>query len=171
MVMRLFRIYSELGDTFLVSYDQIGNNVDKIKIGDNIYEVKYLGPGNRENEYLFEVNGKKYYVYMEQDGTLIFNNQDFLRLDKVTEIPVKGEERVEEIIRGKEGEIVSPLFGRVVKIRVKEGDAVNKGQPLLSIEAMKAETVLSSPIGGIVQKILVKEGQGVKKGDILVVIK
>jgi Pyruvate carboxylase len=102
---------------------------------------------------------------------LIFNHQDFLRLDKVTEIPIKGEERVEEIIRGKEGEIVSPLFGRVVKIRVKEGDAVNKGQPLLSIEAMKAETVISSPIGGIVQKILIKEGQGVKKGDILIVIK
>ncbi|QGA68735.1 biotin/lipoyl-containing protein [Sulfolobus sp. E11-6] len=169
--MRLFRIYSELGDTYLVSYEQTSNNIDKIKIGDKYYEVKYLGPGNRENEHLFEINGKKYYVFVESDGTLIFNNQDFLRLDKVSEVPVKGEEKVEEIIRGKEGEIVSPLFGRVVKIRVKEGDAVNKGQPLLSIEAMKAETVISSPIGGIVQKILVKEGQGVKKGDILIVIK
>jgi Biotin carboxyl carrier protein len=169
--MRLFRLYSELGDMYLVSYEQSNNSLDKIKIGDKNYEVKYLGSGNRENEYLFEINGKKYYVFIESDGTLIFNHQDFLRLDKVTEIPIKGEERVEEIIRGKEGEIVSPLFGRVVKIRVKEGDAVNKGQPLLSIEAMKAETVISSPIGGIVQKILIKEGQGVKKGDILVVIK
>ncbi|MEM0262735.1 MAG: biotin/lipoyl-containing protein, partial [Saccharolobus sp.] len=110
-------------------------------------------------------------VLIEPDGTLIFNNQDFLRLDSIMEIPVKEGEKIEEIMRSKEGEIISPLFGRVVKIRVKEGDAVNKGQPLLSIEAMKAETIISSPIGGIVQKIMVKEGQGVKKGDVLLIVK
>ncbi len=87
--MRLFRLYSELGDMYLVSYEQSNNSLDKIKIGDKNYEVKYLGPGNRENEYLFEINGKKYYVFIESDGTLIFNHQDFLRLDKVTEIPIK----------------------------------------------------------------------------------
>ncbi|WWQ61292.1 biotin/lipoyl-containing protein [Sulfolobus tengchongensis] len=169
--MKLIRVHTELGDVHLVSYDKVENNIDIVKIGDKEYVVKYLGPGTRENEYLFEIDGKRYYVIMESDGTLVFNNQDFLRLDRITEIPIKEGERVEEVIKGKEGEVVSPLFGRVVKIRVKEGDAVNKGQPLLSIEAMKAETVISAPIGGIVQKILVKEGQGVKKGDILIVIK
>ncbi len=75
------------------------------------------------------------------------------------------------MIKGKEGEVMSPLQGRVVQVRVKEGDAVNKGQPLLSIEAMKSETIISAPISGLVEKVLVKGGQGVKKGDILIIIK
>lgn len=58
-----------------------------------------------------------------------------------------------------------------MQVRVKEGDAVNKGQPLLSIEAMKSETIISAPISGLVEKVLVKGGQGVKKGDILIIIK
>ena len=168
--MKLYRVVNEFGDTQIISYDR-SNDLDKIKIENKEFVVKYLGPGNRENEHIFEINGKRYYVLIEPDGTLIFNNQDFLRLDSIVEIPVKEGEKIEEIMRSKEGEIISPLFGRVVKIRVKEGDAVNKGQPLLSIEAMKAETVISSPVGGIVQKIMVKEGQSVKKGDVLLIVK
>jgi len=170
MVMKLVRVQTELGDTYIIAYDQKGE-IDTVKIGEKELKVKYLGNGTRENEYLFEINGEIYSTFIEPDGTLIFNNKEFLRLDRIIELPVKEGERVEELIRGKEGEVVSPLFGRVVKIRVKEGDAVNKGQPLLSIEAMKAETVISSPISGIVQKIMVKEGQGVKKGDVLIIIK
>lgn len=168
--MKLVRVQTELGDTYIITYDQKGD-IDTVKIGEKELKVKYLGNGTRENEYLFEIDGEIYSVFIEADGTLIFNNKEFLRLDRIIELPVKEGERVEELIRGKEGEVVSPLFGRVVKIRVKEGDAVNKGQPLLSIEAMKAETVISSPISGIVQKIMVKEGQGVKKGDVLIIIK
>ncbi|MCG2909995.1 MAG: biotin/lipoyl-binding protein, partial [Stygiolobus sp.] len=78
---------------------------------------------------------------------------------------------LEEVIKGKEGEVLSPMQGRIVTIRVKEGDTVTKGQPLLSIEAMKSETVISAPIAGTVQKVLVKPGQGVKKGDLLLIIK
>ncbi|TRM74510.1 acetyl-CoA carboxylase biotin carboxyl carrier protein subunit [Sulfolobus sp. A20-N-F8] len=168
--MKASRIHTELGDSYVVAYDQQGN-IDNIKIGEKEVKVKFLGRGTRENEYLFEIDGKNYYVFVESDGTLIFANENFLRLDRINEIPVKEGESIESVLRGKEGEIISPLFGRIVKIRVREGDAVNKGQPLLSIEAMKAETVISSPIAGIVQKVMVKEGQSVKKGDILLLIK
>ncbi|AOL17145.1 acetyl-CoA carboxylase biotin carboxyl carrier protein subunit [Sulfolobus sp. A20] len=168
--MKAYRIHTELGDSYVVAYDQQGN-IDNIKIGEKEVKVKFLGRGTRENEYLFEIDGKNYYVFVESDGTLIFANENFLRLDRINEIPVKEGESIESVLRGKEGEIISPLFGRIVKIRVREGDAVNKGQPLLSIEAMKAETVISSPIAGIVQKVMVKEGQSVKKGDILLLIK
>ncbi len=168
--MKAYRIQTELGDSYIIAFDQEGN-IDSIKVGGKEIKVKFLGRGTRENEYLFDIDGKTYDVFVEPDGTLIFNNEDFLRLDRINEIPMKEGESIESVLRGKEGEIISPLFGRIVKIRVREGDAVNKGQPLLSIEAMKAETVISSPVAGIVQKVMVKEGQSVKKGDILLLIK
>jgi biotin carboxyl carrier protein len=105
------------------------------------------------------------------NGWIVLDNAELFRAERITELPTQEGQSIEEMIRGKEGEVISPLQGRVVQIRVKEGDAVNKGQPLLSVEAMKSETIISAPISGIVEKILVKQGQGVKKGDVLIVIK
>jgi len=56
------------------------------------------------------------------------------------------------------GNIVSPMPGKVLKINVKEGDAVTKGQVLMVVEAMKMENNILCPQDGVVEKILVKEG-------------
>lgn len=68
------------------------------------------------------------------------------------------------------GEIKSPIPGVIVKIMVKEGDQVKKGQPILSLEAMKMESDLAAPIDGKIQKIHVKERAPVQEGDLLITI-
>ena len=57
--------------------------------------------------------------------------------------------------------------GMVVTVAVKPGDAVEKGQKLLSLEAMKMETTMVSDRIGVVKDIFVKPGSRVESGDLL----
>jgi acetyl-CoA carboxylase biotin carboxylase subunit len=72
---------------------------------------------------------------------------------------------------GKEhGEIVSPMPGKVVKINVKEGQKVKKGDLLLVVEAMKMENNIISSKVGKVEKINVKTGEMVNGSKELMVL-
>ncbi|MFI3318040.1 MAG: biotin/lipoyl-containing protein [Rikenellaceae bacterium] len=64
----------------------------------------------------------------------------------------------------------SPLPGVVIDIRVKEGDAVEAGQTLLVLEAMKMENNIDSPAAGVVKSIKARTGDSVLEGDILITI-
>lgn len=167
--MKLIRITSDTGDNYTGTYDQKGNS-SVVNFEDEKYEIEYVGQGWREGEMLFKINGELNRVYID-NGYIILNDETIFKVDRITETPIEQGKSVEELIKGKEGEVLSPMQGRIVQIRVKEGDAVTRGQPLLSIEAMKSETVISAPVAGVVQKIAVKPGQGVKKGDLLLIIK
>jgi len=53
----------------------------------------------------------------------------------------------------KEDELLSPISGKVVKVEVKEGDKVKKGDVIMVIEAMKMEYLIKAPYNGIIKKI------------------
>jgi biotin carboxyl carrier protein len=67
-------------------------------------------------------------------------------------------------------QIVSPMPGRVVKILVNVGDAIEKGQGLLIVEAMKMENELRAPGSGSVREVRVAEGERVEAKAVLIVI-
>jgi 3-methylcrotonyl-CoA carboxylase alpha subunit len=52
-----------------------------------------------------------------------------------------------------DGSILSPMPGRVIAIAVAAGDAVTKGQNLLTLEAMKMEHTLTAPFDGVVAEL------------------
>ncbi len=62
----------------------------------------------------------------------------------------------------------APIPGRIVKINVSAGEKVEKGAPILILEAMKMENLLTSQTRGIVKEVLVASGQQVKSGQKLV---
>lgn len=62
----------------------------------------------------------------------------------------------------------SPMTGRVVAVHVQEGEMVEKGQPLVVVEAMKMEHVLRAPRDGQVRKVACQAGQLVEGGAELV---
>ena len=64
---------------------------------------------------------------------------------------------------GGEGNLNSPMPGKILDILVSEGDEVVKGQPVAILEAMKMENELKSPIDGIIKKIEAEVGQSVEK--------
>jgi biotin carboxyl carrier protein len=71
---------------------------------------------------------------------------------------------------GAPGAVVAPLPGLVLRVSVAEGDAVQAGQTLVVMEAMKMENAVAAPHHGTVRKIFVAEGASVGEGDPLVEI-
>ncbi|WIM13424.1 acetyl/propionyl/methylcrotonyl-CoA carboxylase subunit alpha [Enhydrobacter sp.] len=67
-----------------------------------------------------------------------------------------------------EGSVRSPLPGKIIDLRVKAGDTVSKGQPLLVLEAMKMEHTLSAPADGKVKAVRYAIGEQVAEGAELV---
>jgi biotin carboxyl carrier protein len=68
-------------------------------------------------------------------------------------------------------EVRAIIPGRVVAVSVAEGDAVEAGQQLLVIEAMKMQNELRSPRAGVVERIAAGVGQAVDLGAVLLVLR
>ncbi|MFN5208229.1 MAG: acetyl-CoA carboxylase biotin carboxyl carrier protein subunit, partial [Bacteroidota bacterium] len=68
----------------------------------------------------------------------------------------------------KVNELKAPMPGLVLEVRVKVGDTVKKGDPLLVLEAMKMENILKSPADGIIQKVHVQKSAAVEKNQTLI---
>jgi len=68
---------------------------------------------------------------------------------------------------GVKGSVPAPLPGRVIELRVREGDAVKAGQTVLVMEAMKMENAIPAPHDGTVKKLFVSPGDDVGEGEIL----
>jgi biotin carboxyl carrier protein len=68
----------------------------------------------------------------------------------------------------KVNEVKAPMPGMVLKILVKDGDEVKKGDPLLVLEAMKMENILKSPTDGVIKKIAAVTGVAVEKNQLLI---
>ena len=67
-------------------------------------------------------------------------------------------------------QIAAPMPGKVVRLLVKAGDAVEAGQGLLVVEAMKMQNEIRSPKRGTVERVGVAEGQALNAGEVLCVV-
>ena len=66
--------------------------------------------------------------------------------------------------------VVAPLPGRVIALKVKEGDAVAAGDEVAVLEAMKMENSITSDYAGTVQQILVAEGENIATDAVIMII-
>lgn len=67
-------------------------------------------------------------------------------------------------------QVKSPLPGSVIKVLVSEGQAVKKGDTLLTLESMKMENAIMAEQDGTVKQIAVSAGQNVMQDDLLIVL-
>jgi biotin carboxyl carrier protein len=68
---------------------------------------------------------------------------------------------------GLEGELFTKMPGKIIKINVKAGDKVIKGQTLLILEAMKMENEIKSSLDGTVKFVHVAEGDILEEGILM----
>jgi acetyl-CoA/propionyl-CoA carboxylase biotin carboxyl carrier protein len=68
------------------------------------------------------------------------------------------------------GQVTVPMQGTIVKVLVEVGQAVEAGQPVCVLEAMKMENNIPADKSGTVTEIKVAPGQSVGSGDVIVVI-
>ena len=65
-------------------------------------------------------------------------------------------------------EIHAPMPGLVTSIKIAEGQQVEKGTPLIILEAMKMENVIAAPHDAVIKKIHVTIGQAVERGFVMI---
>ena len=66
------------------------------------------------------------------------------------------------------GRLTAPMPGSVIEVLVKEGEAVEQGQALMIIEAMKMEHTIVAPTAGRISRVRFTAGEQVKEGDQLI---
>lgn len=123
-----------------------------------------------EHRVLLEIDGCVHKAWVSEDtGRRAFVtfrgfNFEIRRLDFLSEEPV---ERL-TLEPDKNGNTLrAPMNGKVVRIRVREGESVNKGHILMVLEAMKMENSLLAPGDAVVEEILVSEGDQVEGNSVL----
>lgn len=64
--------------------------------------------------------------------------------------------------------VKAPMPGLIIDLKVNNGDEVQKGDPLLILEAMKMENIIKATGQGKVKLLKVKKGDSVEKGQVLI---
>ncbi len=69
------------------------------------------------------------------------------------------------VVAGPGMAIVPPMPGKVIEVRVRDGQAVAKGDVLVVVEAMKMRNEIASPVDGVVAQLAVRAGSNVRARD------
>jgi acetyl-CoA/propionyl-CoA carboxylase biotin carboxyl carrier protein len=94
---------------------------------------------------------------------------------RVTEAPWtalgrRRRERSAALAGGGDSAVVSPMQGTVLKLEVADGDAVEAGQVLCVVEAMKMENEIVAPWSGTVSGLAVAVGEQIAAGQLVCVV-
>lgn len=73
--------------------------------------------------------------------------------------------------RGGDGRIKAPIPGLIARVLVEPGQAVEAGEPVVVLEAMKMENEIVAPIGGVVSAVQAQPGATVLRNQLLVEIR
>lgn len=115
-------------------------------------------PSSGPATYSVRVDGKVYQVEVAESGEL-------------TDIKAGSEEKVPQQASVQGGETLNaPLAGNIVKLLVKPGQQVAKGDVVLIMEAMKMETEVRAAHDGTVTELLVNDGDAVQSGQPLMTL-
>jgi propionyl-CoA carboxylase alpha chain len=112
-----------------------------------------------------EIGGRRHssFVTRADERLIVQNPNGDLELDIVPRFVIPG-------LEGAAGGLVAPMPGKVIAIRAAVGDAVEAGQTLVLLEAMKMEHPMQAAEAGTVTEILVAEGEQIEKGTLLLVV-
>lgn len=137
----------------------------KVTIHGESYHIKVSGSGRKSD-------GKKPYYIKVNDRLEEVHLEPILEvLTGPPELPeAEGAKTPQRPKPKARGDAATTMPGKVVRVVVKQGQTVKKGDLLLIVEAMKMEGQVHAPMDGTVKTLYVKEGDEVKPDETLVVI-
>lgn len=114
------------------------------------YTAELVAANYEEKTFTFKINGREQTVRVKDRLDLL--------LDKLG---------MSNANAHKINDVKAPMPGLILEIKVRPGQEVKKGDPILILEAMKMENILKSPGDGVVKEVKVQEKQNVEKGQVL----
>ena len=129
----------------------VGNNKLHVLQNNQSYDCELLEADYNNGTMTVLVNGSKYTLKIEDEYDLLVKK---MGLSIVTS--------------SKLDNIKAPMPGLVLDIMVEVGQTIEKGTPLLILEAMKMENVLKADGEGVVKSIEITKSQAVDKGQIMI---
>ena len=166
-------LYPKVFDDYI---DYIKENGEVTNIGSDVF---FHGLMEGESTEISLEEGKTLIVTLIEVGKLLENGTRNLTFEingsrrtiNIKDETVKsGDAFKEEKIYAdpkNEKEVGSSIPGKIVKVLVKEGDKIKKGDKLFIAEAMKMETNIIANVDGKVKDIFVREGDMVESGELL----
>lgn len=154
------RLVSKYGSKATIDIDGKLFEVDVVMVEEGVYSIIH--------------NGKSYNIEMiPGDGPKNYFVNTYYTSHEVEIIDAQS-----RYLKNRKGDsdsvgdklITTPMPGKVVRIPVKEGDIVGKGDTVIVISAMKMESEYKSPVDGVVKRIYVQEGQTINGNQPLVEI-
>ena len=140
------------GERWTVEHGGAAREVDVRRGGDGVYHVL--------------LDGRSYQVRMEGEAALVDGEE--LRVEVID--PRDGASAaVPREVAGRQT-LRAPMPGKVVRLLVAEGDAVERDQGVVVIEAMKMQNAMKAPKSGRVVELAAREGATVAAGDVLAVV-
>jgi propionyl-CoA carboxylase alpha chain len=113
-----------------------------------------------------DIDGRRVGASVERRGDLWFvhSSHGDLEILELPRFPLPGAAEFQ-------GGLKAPMPGKVLVVHVRQGEAVQKGQVLLILEAMKMEHRIAAPVAGTVEAVQVEANQQVANGQVLIVLK
>ena len=133
----------------------------------------------KAGEYTVKVNGKAYGVKLGKDSATVNGVSYPLNLEfGIDEAAISASAAAAPAAQAAPAsaapaggqEVTAPMPGLVLRLEVKEGQAVKKNQLVMVMEAMKMENEIYAPCDGTIGKIAVSAGQQLTAGDLLMTI-
>jgi len=144
------------------------NGSYRVVVGDRVWQVDARRIG--ETTFSLVIDGASHLVDVAREGSARVVHLHGLSFVVDVEEEVRHRLRGGAAGTGARGTIRAPMPGRITHVAVKPGDAVQPGDALLVIEAMKMENEFKAGAAGTVREVRVEAGQPVNAGDVLVVI-
>ena len=130
-------------------------------IDDASYKVEASdGP---EGALLLEIDSRRMMVY-----TAAQEDERYLHIDGRAYTFTVPETRTRRRSSAGSGDLNAQMPGQVIEVLVSEGVAVESGQPLVVLEAMKMEIRVTAPADGVVKQLHVAVGDVVERGQLLI---
>ena len=150
-------------DEFIVAYRTQRNGNFKVSIGSDDYAVAVFSVDDHNVD--LEIDGRRVSASITKagDNWLVHAARGGIELQELPRFP--DSKQVDFT-----GGLVAPMPGNVTTTHVEEGAAVEEGQLLLILEAMKMEHRITAPVSGIVKQMRVSVGDQVDNGELLVVL-
>lgn len=114
------------------------------------YTVEIVSWSKQQKELVLNINGKEFRIEAQDQFDLL-----------LAKMGINSSQAV------KNDHLKAPMPGKVLEVKVKEGQSVQKGEVLLILEAMKMENVLKATHDTTVSQIKIKQGDTVEKGQLL----